>query len=90
MAKINDALECGTPADTFAAMHAPAAHLPDVDSHQGVHYHNLLTQMRHMKAEETGDPTSVLWYEEILEGTRQANKHAIDGNKSGCCLFNAL
>ncbi|KAA0723626.1 Ras GTPase-activating-like protein IQGAP1 p195 [Triplophysa tibetana] len=71
---INEALAEGDVQKTTAALQHPAAKLTDIDPSLAKHYYDLLQQARREKAIECGDPSAVLWLDEIQDALLRANK----------------
>ncbi|XP_061409785.1 ras GTPase-activating-like protein IQGAP1 isoform X1 [Lethenteron reissneri] len=71
---INDALDSEDPQKILKALQHPAAKLLGVDPSLARHYQNVLRQAKANKAKANGDPSAVLWLEEIQEAIYRANK----------------
>ncbi|XP_072038418.1 ras GTPase-activating-like protein IQGAP1 isoform X2 [Amphiura filiformis] len=81
VARINEALDTGDPAETLEALQTPAAKLGDVDAKHAVIYQTVLQTDKEQKAKTTEDEAAVLWLDEIQDGVNKANKTANDANK---------
>uniref|UniRef100_A0A672SNU2 Ras GTPase-activating-like protein IQGAP1 n=1 Tax=Sinocyclocheilus grahami TaxID=75366 RepID=A0A672SNU2_SINGR len=68
---INEALDEGDLQKTMAALQNPAAKLTDIDPSLAQHYYDILQ-------EECGDPSAVLWLDEIQDAILRANKDSED------------
>ncbi|KAI2662428.1 Ras GTPase-activating-like protein IQGAP1 [Labeo rohita] len=75
---INEALDEGDLQKTMAALQNPAAKLTDIDPSLAQHYYDILQEARREKAHETGDPSAVLWLDEIQGAILRANKDSED------------
>ncbi|KAI7814790.1 putative ras GTPase-activating-like protein IQGAP1, partial [Triplophysa rosa] len=71
---INEALAEGDLQKTTAALQHPAAKLTDIDPSLAQHYYDILQEARREKAHECGDPSAVLWLDEIQDAILRANK----------------
>ncbi|XP_073715345.1 ras GTPase-activating-like protein IQGAP1 [Misgurnus anguillicaudatus] len=71
---INEALAEGDLQKTMDALQHPAAKLTDIEPSLGQHYYDILQEARREKAHECGDPSAVLWLDEIQDGIFRANK----------------
>lgn len=71
---INEALAEGDLQKTMDALQYPAAKLTDIEPSLGQHYYDILQEARREKAHECGDPSAVLWLDEIQDGILRANK----------------
>lgn len=72
--QINEALDEGDLQKTMAALQNPAAKLTDIDPSLAQHYYDILQEARREKAHESGDPSAVLWLDEIQDAILRANK----------------
>ena len=79
MGQINEAIDRGDHEATLQCLQAPAAKILRVDPIHSIHYQNLLSMRKQRKATDEGDPTAVLWYEEIQETVDVGNKHGVEG-----------
>uniref|UniRef100_A0A672SNW4 IQ motif containing GTPase activating protein 1 n=1 Tax=Sinocyclocheilus grahami TaxID=75366 RepID=A0A672SNW4_SINGR len=75
---INEALDEGDLQKTMAALQNPAAKLTDIDPSLAQHYYDILQEARREKAHECGDPSAVLWLDEIQDAILRANKDSED------------
>uniref|UniRef100_A0A671KZL3 Ras GTPase-activating-like protein IQGAP1 n=1 Tax=Sinocyclocheilus anshuiensis TaxID=1608454 RepID=A0A671KZL3_9TELE len=75
---INEALDEGDLQKTMAALQNPAAKLTDIDPSVAQHYYDILQEARREKAHECGDPSAVLWLDEIQDAILRANKDSED------------
>uniref|UniRef100_A0A8C1G9W6 IQ motif containing GTPase activating protein 1 n=1 Tax=Cyprinus carpio TaxID=7962 RepID=A0A8C1G9W6_CYPCA len=82
---INEALDEGDLQKTMAALQNPAAKLTDIDPSLAQHYYDILQ-------EECGDPSAVLWLDEIQDAILRANKDSEDAvdNKDSSQTLAAL
>ncbi|XP_039224578.1 ras GTPase-activating-like protein IQGAP3 isoform X1 [Crotalus tigris] len=71
---INEALQGDCPEKTLRALLLPSANLTDVMLPRAKRYHFVLAQMSRQKAQVTGDPGALLWWEEIQEAVCRANQ----------------
>lgn len=71
---INEALAEGDLQKTMDALQHPSAKLTDIEPSLGQHYYDILQEARREKAHECGDPSAVLWLDEIQDGILRANK----------------
>ncbi|KAJ8287966.1 hypothetical protein COCON_G00006250 [Conger conger] len=71
---INQALCRGDPQQTLAALLLPSSGLEAVQPLNARRYHDVLTQAKKRKAEESRDPSAELWLADIQEGVRKANQ----------------
>uniref|UniRef100_A0A8C2E680 IQ motif containing GTPase activating protein 1 n=1 Tax=Cyprinus carpio TaxID=7962 RepID=A0A8C2E680_CYPCA len=69
---INEALDEGDLQKTMAALQNPAAKLTDIDPSLAQHYYDILQEARREKAHECGDPSAVLWLDEIQDAILRA------------------
>uniref|UniRef100_A0A9J8CSH6 IQ motif containing GTPase activating protein 1 n=1 Tax=Cyprinus carpio carpio TaxID=630221 RepID=A0A9J8CSH6_CYPCA len=75
---INEALDESGLQKTLAALQNPAAKLTDIDPSLAKHYYDILQEARREKAHECGDPSAVLWLDEIQDAILRANKDSED------------
>ncbi|TRY65856.1 hypothetical protein DNTS_018018 [Danionella cerebrum] len=71
---VNEALDDGDLQKTMDALLNPAAKLTDIDPSLAKHYYDILQEARREKAHECGDPSAVLWLDEIQDAILRANK----------------
>uniref|UniRef100_A0A8C2D1I6 IQ motif containing GTPase activating protein 1 n=1 Tax=Cyprinus carpio TaxID=7962 RepID=A0A8C2D1I6_CYPCA len=69
---INEALDESGLQKTLAALQNPAAKLTDIDPSLAKHYYDILQEARREKAHECGDPSAVLWLDEIQDAILRA------------------
>uniref|UniRef100_A0A8C6YHB1 IQ motif containing GTPase activating protein 3 n=1 Tax=Naja naja TaxID=35670 RepID=A0A8C6YHB1_NAJNA len=70
---VNEALQGNCPEKTLRALLLPSAGLSDVMLPIAKRYHFVLAQRLRQKAQASGDPGALLWWEEIQESVCKAN-----------------